>query len=243
MLRTIFSWIAGLALVLLFLVIVSPDVFRGYVYSTEQRSSGERVYQTYCIGCHGADGAGNGAAADMLNPKPRNFVDGEYKYFHFGEAGPLPSDESMQITVRNGLPGSSMPAFPLLTEQEIRDVTNYVKSLREGGWGESQPIQAASGVVPIEGETAEELFKNAACYACHALEALDAAGGVGPALDDIGARLSYDEIVESIVEPTAVIASVCPAGPCPEAAMPQNFGERLSEEQVDTLASFLSEQQ
>ena len=241
MLRTIFTWIAGLALVLVFLVIVSPDVFRGYVFSTEQRTPGERTYETYCVGCHGAEGLGDGPAAEFLNPQPRNFVDGDYTYFHFGEAGPLPSDESLLISVRNGLAGSSMPAFPLLTDQEIRDVTSYVKSLREGGWGESTAVQAAPE--PIPGDSAEELFVNAACSACHALDVLAAAGGVGPSLNGIGGRLSYDEIVESIVDPNAVIAEACPAGPCPEGAMPQNFGERLSEEQIDALATYLVEQE
>ena len=51
------------------------------------------------------EGLGNGPAAEFLNPKPRNFVNGDYKYFHFGEPGPLPSDESLKITVRNGLAG------------------------------------------------------------------------------------------------------------------------------------------
>jgi mono/diheme cytochrome c family protein len=55
--------------------------------------------------------------------------------------------------------------------------------------------------------------------------------------------LSKDEIAQSIVEPNTVIAEVCPAGPCPAGVMPQNFAERLSEEQIDTLATYLSEQQ
>lgn len=242
MVRTIFAWITGLFLVLLFLVIVSPDVLRGYVFSQDDRSHGEQVYATYCVGCHGEDGRGDGPAAEFLNPRPRNFVDGDYKYFHFGEEGPLPSEDSLLITVRNGLPGSSMPAFPLLTEQEIRDVTAYVKTLRGAGWGDEAPIQAANAPVPIEGDTPEELFVSAACRACHTLDALDAAGGVGPSLNDVGARLSYDEIVESIVDPNAVIAEICPAGPCPANAMPSNFGERLSDEQIDVLARFLGEQ-
>ena len=242
MVTRMFSWLAGLALVLVFFVIISPDLFRGYVFTEESRSSGRRTYETYCIGCHGQNGLGDGEASSFLNPKPRNFVRGDYKYFHMGEPGPLPSDESLKITIRNGLAGSSMPAFPLLTDQEIRDVATYIKSLREGGWAEVETTQAASGASPFEGETAEEIFANAGCNACHQLDALGSVGGVGPNLSQIGSRLSVDEIMQSITNPNAVIAENCPAGPCPENVMPPYFAERLTPEQIETVATFLSEQ-
>ena len=243
MVPRLFSWLAGLALVLVFVVAISPDLFRGYVFSEDRRSAGQRTYETYCIGCHGQTGLGDGAAAEFLNPKPRNFVNGDYKFFHFGEPGPFPSDESLKITVRNGLPGSAMPAFPLLTDQEIQDVASYIKSLREGGWESPQPIQAAVEPVMLEGETGEEIFASAACSSCHQLDAVGAVGGVGPNLTNVGSRLSVDEIHQSIVEPNSVIAEVCPAGPCPAGVMPQNFADRLSKEQINSLAEFLSEQQ
>ena len=100
MVTRMFSWLAGLALVMVFLVIISPDLFRGYVFSEDARSSGKRTYDTYCVGCHGAEGLGDGPASEFLNPKPRNFVNGQYKFFHFGEPGPLPSNESLRLTVR-----------------------------------------------------------------------------------------------------------------------------------------------
>lgn len=242
MVTRLFSWLAGLALVLVFLVVISPDLFRGYVFSKEPRSSGERTYATYCIGCHGEKGLGDGPAAEFLNPKPRNFVNGQFKYFHFGESGPFPSDESLKITIRNGLPGSAMPAFPLLTDQEIQGVATYIKSLREGGWGETSPIQAAPEPVPIEGETGPDLFLAAGCNACHQLDTVGSVGGVGPSFNQVGDRLSVDEIMNSIRDPNAVIAENCPAGPCPQNVMPQNFAERMTPEQIKTLATFLSEQ-
>lgn len=242
MVARMFAWLAGLALVLVFLVIISPDLFRGYVFSVEERTSGRRVYETYCIGCHGQTGLGDGEASAFLNPKPRNFVNGQYKFFHFGEPGPLPSDQSLELTIRNGLPGSAMPAFALLTDQEIKDAVFYIKSLREGGWQEPAPIQAAPGPVMIAGETGEELFANAGCNGCHQLDAVGAVGGVGPNLSQVGGRLSVDEITQSISDPNAVIAENCPAGPCPAGVMPQNFAERLTPAQIDTLASFLAAQ-
>lgn len=236
----IFSWLAGLTLVLIFLVIVSPDVFRGYVFSADARSTGQRTYDTYCIGCHGRTGLGDGEAAVFLNPKPRNFVQGDYKYFHFSEPGPFPSDDSLTITVRNGLPGSSMPAFPLLTDQEIKAVISYTKQFKTGGWIAPKPIQAAPEPVKLAGDTGEELFKSAGCLGCHQFDPLQAAGGVGPNLSDIGGRLQVADIVQSIVMPNAVMALRCPAGPCPPGVMPQNYAERLSEAQIQTLAVYLA---
>ena len=92
MVARMFSWLAGLTLVMIFLVAISPDLFRGYVFSEDRRSSGKRVYETYCVGCHGQNGLGDGEASVFLNPKPRNFVNGQFKFFHFGESGPLPAD-------------------------------------------------------------------------------------------------------------------------------------------------------
>ena len=241
MVARLFAWLAGLALVLVFLVIISPDLFRGYIFNQEERSAGRRVYETYCIGCHGDTGMGDGEASLVLNPKPRNFVNGDFKYFHSGEAGPLPSDASLSVTIRNGVPGSAMPAFPLLTDEEVKDVITYIKSLRQGGWKEAEAAPAAAAP-PIAGTTAEELFANAGCNGCHQLDALGAVGGVGPNLSQVGSRLSVDEIRQSIMEPNAVIAGECPAGPCPQGVMPQDFARRLSAEQIDTLATFLSEQ-
>jgi len=242
MVARLFSWLAGLALVMVFLVIISPDLFRGYIFNRDERSNGRKAYETYCIGCHGDNGLGDGEAAAFLQPTPRNFVNGQFKYFYFGESGPLPTDASLETTIRNGVAGSAMPAFPLLTDQEIKDVTSYIKSIREGGWVEPESIQTAGAAEPFVGETPEEIFNNAGCNGCHQLDVYGAVGGVGPALNDVGSRLTVEEITQSILEPNAVITENCPAGPCPQGVMPQYFAQRLSETQIQTLVEFLAEQ-
>lgn len=35
----------------------------------------QQMFQTVCATCHGADGSGNGPAAETLTPKPRNYTD------------------------------------------------------------------------------------------------------------------------------------------------------------------------
>ena len=38
-----------------------------------------KIYETRCTACHGATGAGDGAASAGLNPKPRNLTDAAFQ--------------------------------------------------------------------------------------------------------------------------------------------------------------------
>jgi cbb3-type cytochrome c oxidase subunit II len=83
---------------------------------------GEKVYQDYCIGCHGPVGDGNGPAAPYLAPTPVNFttlkrhlIDGKY-------IGGI-----LYYQVMNGVTGSAMPYFKKhLESAKIWDVGNFV---------------------------------------------------------------------------------------------------------------------
>lgn len=89
---------------------------------------GKTVYDQHCAACHGDTGDGNGLAAVWLFPKPRNFSAGLYK-IQSTPAGTLPSDEDLYRSVTRGLGGSSMPGFGYLSEEERRDVVEYLKHL------------------------------------------------------------------------------------------------------------------
>ncbi len=90
---------------------------------------------------------------------------------------------------------------------------------------------------PEEPATSAGLFA-VRCGFCHAIDGLSV-GAVGPDLTQIGGRADADYIVESILDPDAVIAEGCPSGPCPSGVMPQNFGDALSDEELDGLVAFL----
>src|SRR5215475_4962664 len=92
------------------------------------QETGEAIYQQHCAACHGINGDGNGPATVWLFPKPRNFNSGLFK-IQSTPAGSLPTDEDLFQTVTRGMPGSSMPSFTYLTEQQRRDVVQYVKYL------------------------------------------------------------------------------------------------------------------
>lgn len=93
---------------------------------------GRAVYDKYCVGCHGDDGLGDGAAAALLNPMPRNFQRGNFK-FRSTASGSLPTEEDLLRTITCGLAGSAMPGFPLVPDHERRDVAKYVLHLAAFG--------------------------------------------------------------------------------------------------------------
>src|SRR5512133_1582031 len=98
------------------------------VYSQDPPTPGQLVYEQHCAACHGPAGDGNGPASVWLYPKPRNFSAGLFKIKSTpGQA--LPTDEDLFNSITRGLPGSSMPSFSYLTEQERQELVNYVKEL------------------------------------------------------------------------------------------------------------------
>ena len=89
-------------------------------------AQGRYVYQRNCLTCHGARGDGKGDMAAGMFPKPRPFATGIFKY-RSTPNGLLPTDTDLARTVRNGISGTSMPAFANLSDREIRVVTEYIK--------------------------------------------------------------------------------------------------------------------
>jgi DMSO reductase family type II enzyme heme b subunit len=144
---------------------------------------GEVIYLQHCAACHGIGGEGNGPAAVWLFPKPRNFSAGLFK-IQSTPAGTLPTDEDLFQTITRGMAGSSMPSFTYLTEQQRRDVVQYVKYLTaqvEDGKRVNKFEEAArTGTVakpvevppepPVTVEAltkGKEMFTKLQCFTCH----------------------------------------------------------------------------
>ena len=86
-----------------------------------QRESGKRVYLKYCAQCHGDNGDGEGYAAPHLLPKPRNFTSGKFKV-RSTSTGALPTHQDLVNIIRRGMPYTSMPAWPTLSDQEVSNL-------------------------------------------------------------------------------------------------------------------------
>lgn len=87
---------------------------------------GAASYQKNCAFCHGKEGKGDGVAAYLLWPKPRDFTRGLFK---IRSTPDLPTDEDLYKTITEGLPGSAMLAWKWMPEEERRALVQEVKRL------------------------------------------------------------------------------------------------------------------
>jgi cytochrome c oxidase subunit 2 len=79
-----------------------------------------------------------------------------------------------------------------------------------------------------------QLFASQGCGSCHTLAEAGSTGAVGPNLDEALKGKDASFIRQSIVDPDAVIAEGYQPG-----VMPSDFGERLTDEQLDGLVEYL----
>lgn len=93
---------------------------------------GREVYQRQCAGCHGTTGDGRGPAAVYLNPPPRDYRLGRFK-FTSTPRGAKPRWADLVRIVRYGAKGTSMPSFRFMPDDELRAVITYVILLSSRG--------------------------------------------------------------------------------------------------------------
>jgi mono/diheme cytochrome c family protein len=110
---------------------------------TADGEGGYRLYRRHCLHCHGVSGDGAGPTADFLYPRPRDYRLGLFK-FTSTPNGAKPTRADLRKTVREGLHGTSMPAFDALMEpHEIEQVLDYVMFLSIRGETEQNLIEEA----------------------------------------------------------------------------------------------------
>ena len=106
---------------------------------------GSRLYRIHCLHCHGVPGDGRGPTARWINPHPRDFRSGLFKFMSVnqtktGKVDRPPRREDLLRTVRHGIEGTAMPAFLLLDEQQLNDMVSYVIHLSMRGSTEFETI-------------------------------------------------------------------------------------------------------
>lgn len=103
---------------------------------------GREIYTKQCASCHGVTGAGNGPAAEFLEPPPRDYRKGIFK-FTSTPRGNKPRHEDLVRFIRHGAKGTSMPGFPWMPNDDLNAVIAYVKSLSCRGQLELSLVQEA----------------------------------------------------------------------------------------------------
>ncbi|NNJ10516.1 hypothetical protein EKD04_009265 [Chloroflexales bacterium ZM16-3] len=158
---------------------------------------------------------------------------------------------------------------PLLLTLALIGMSAFVMIFASGCGGnaaaaEIAPIQAPQvAAVPIlspdQIATARELLVSQGCVGCHTIGMFpEAQGLIGPNLTHIateveqiilspeykasgGAAVNVGQyLYESILVPPLYVAPDCPMGECPNYVMPQNFGDRMTNEQINLIVDLFS---
>ncbi len=159
----------------------------------KELSRGRDIYNAACATCHGIKGDGNGPSAKWLDPRPRNFITGQFKW-RSTPFGSLPTDADLERTIRVGVSGTEMfPFGNVLSERSRMQVVKYIKTFSDKFSNpamqpkpgsslkipETRPFELSEGSV----EAGKQLYATRGCAACH---------GVGGAGDGVAAAAIKD---------------------------------------------------
>jgi mono/diheme cytochrome c family protein len=139
--------------------------------ATAAAVQGGGSYERYCSQCHGVAGDGQGIAAPRLDPRPRDFTAGKFKIRNT-PSGALPTDDDLRRIIRQGMPYTSMPGWPQLSEEQVTELVAAVKAFSpDFADPERQPTAIpVPKPPPFSGESAEkgkEVYQRIGCVACH----------------------------------------------------------------------------
>ena len=179
---------------------------------------GRSLFQTHCSYCHGTRGGGRGA----------DLTTGQYRRGS--------SDAALYATVRNGIPGTEMPAVRA-TDEEVWKMVAFVKELGSTGLNEKPAGDPVAGKAVYEGK--------GKCAVCHAIGR--EGGSLGPDLSDVGRRQNLKNLEESIVSPDTEVPIAYRAIQVVTNTRQTVTGIRLNEDDIsiqlrdssDNLRSFL----
>jgi cytochrome c oxidase cbb3-type subunit 2 len=156
----------------------------------QQVERGRAVYARRCIGCHGDKGDGNGPAATFLDPRPRNFTLGSFK-FRTTPSGSLPTDGDLYRTLTRGVRFTAMPTWHELPEKDRVAVIAFIKTF-SSRWKEEKPeppivIGEPPAPTPALLARGKTLYAQAKCFQCHG----EGGKGDGPSADDLQDDLKF----------------------------------------------------
>ncbi len=129
--------------------------------SSDASDKKQGLFREHCVHCHGITGDGKGSLARFLNPYPRDYRQGVFK-FKTTDAQNLPSDADMMRILVDGINNTSMPSFRLLAESDRLALVEYVKYLTLRGRTETKLYEMVIGLdeekeIPGSTEKGEKL--------------------------------------------------------------------------------------
>ena len=191
---------------------IAEDDFFGAVDEPEEATAtvaaapaielGRSVYVRHCATCHGVTGRGDGPAGRFLDPQPRDFTTGDYK-FRTTPTGSLPSDDDILRTIDDGAPGSSMPGWKrILPSSMRRALVPYLKTFSKRFAQESVlpavPIPLARAVTPNDVADGRRIYLRLECNKCHGDDGSGDGRGAADMKDSIGRPIGPNELIRGV---------------------------------------------
>ncbi len=102
------------------------------VNPNEKLRRGGKLYAQHCLHCHGVTGDGEGPTAPFMQPPPRDYRLGIFKFTSTGPQQKISTADLKHILVE-GIPGTYMPAFNMLPDADLDMLVEYVKFLAMRG--------------------------------------------------------------------------------------------------------------
>jgi len=155
---------------------------------------GKKTYEFRCMVCHGRKGDGKGyvgvirrveRSGRLMEIYPRDFTVGVFR-FRTTPTGCLPTDDDLQMIIKNGVPKSFMPPRKDLPQEERTAVMEYIRTFSER-WEEEDPCDPIEVKKPdyvgdpVSVQKGLKVFKKMKCAECHGNEGK----GDGPKSDKL----------------------------------------------------------
>ncbi|MFQ5847270.1 MAG: ethylbenzene dehydrogenase-related protein [Candidatus Methylomirabilales bacterium] len=213
---------------------------------TVQRASGtlttgKALYEEKCAVCHGREGKGNGPAAYLLYPKPRDFTRGRFK---IRSTMNLPTDQDLLRTITKGIPGTSMPSWASLTEQERGALVAYVKSLSPvfttQPAGQLVAIPRPPKRTPRLLALGKKFYKEGGCFDCHGISGRGDGPSAATLKDEWGYRIvPYDFTIPGKMKAGSTVQDIYRTLQVGIGGTPMpSYGDSLTEEETWALAYY-----
>jgi cytochrome c oxidase cbb3-type subunit 3 len=156
----------------LFLVATMPAL--AAAQSANDVAEGKKLFGGLCVTCHGFDGTG-GAGPPLNRPKLLS----------------APDDASLRNIIAEGIPNRGMPRVRRVTDDEMRQLVAYVRSI-----GKSTRVAVRGDAV-----RGGQIYGKLGCAGCHIINGTG--GSLGPELTNIGWLRGPDYLRQAVLEPGA----------------------------------------
>jgi mono/diheme cytochrome c family protein len=166
-----------------------------------QRASGKTLYLKHCSQCHGEKGDGEGYATPHLRPRPRNFTTGKFK-IRTTPNGALPTHQDLVNIIRRGMPYTSMPAWPTLTDADVSDLAYFITTFSPDfsnpeKVAQSVPLPSAPAVTKDSIALGKKLYEENGCVKCHGTLGRGDGASAPTLMDDWGHAIRPADLAQS----------------------------------------------